>query len=114
MEWTTVLVWSVSIVSIAVVLVYIIKAAEKVYYQKSISEQNIILEILKQINTQRLIEESRKNEPTETISQSVDELKKLVNGLGKKIKTADETTKQALDKANAQIEIYEKYLNKKA
>ena len=114
MEWSNVVLWSVFIICTTTIIGFIIKCYEKFKLSKISFEQSEKLEDKKQVNALALIEARKESEPKESLALTADKLEKMVKDLNEKIKTADDTTKQNLEKAKAQIEIYEKFLNKKA
>lgn len=114
MEWSNVALCSVITICATVIIAFIVKCREKLKMDKLSFEQNEKLEDKKQANAKELICMRNAEKPKEDLSQKVAELNQIVKELNEKIKAADDTTKQNLEKAKAQIEIYEKFLNKKA
>ncbi|MCO5232212.1 MAG: hypothetical protein M9888_00585 [Chitinophagales bacterium] len=110
MEWSNVTLWSVISICTTVIIGFIIKCAEKSKMSKLSFEQSKTLEDKKQANALELI---KKRKP-EINQEPIDALNKKMSELEEKIKEANDQTKNELEKAKAQIEIYEKFLNKKA
>lgn len=113
MTWQEVIIESLRIISCTIIAVVLIRVLGHLMNQFSLFRQNLKIESQKQKNAITLINARKNNEPKESIAITANELKEIVKNLNNNIKASDEATKQDLEKAKAQIEIYEKFLNKK-